>query len=456
MNDAIKQIGGESAEQLPLFAEATEKRNGSGFSDPAFAANKKLPIHRWVPWVAGFSCDFVKDVIDRHLPKKGLILDPFSGVGTTLVEGLIKGHRVAGFEINPYAALACKAKTEAFFVEPGELNLLIERFKTFYSSSIRQKATPKSKPPAGFSTRAEFYSPAVLTKVLLIKDFIAGIEQPPLCDLARLAFAATMVTYSNYSYEPSLGRRESAGREKIEDFAVGETVARKLSEMLEDVLWLKRHAANTKPSARIFNKSFFTRGRSLKANSVNLVITSPPYLNNYHYIRNTRPQLYWLEFVQKPQDFKELEQANFGKYWQTVREAEPINLDFKGADKEVTDCLELIRSKSPERGIYGGNGWANYAASYFNDCYRFSLGLKQVLKRNGKAFVVIGNSIIQGVMVPTDRFFGKIAEVTGLKVLDIHQSRATRVGSSIIQSTVRVEKAASNHRLYEFVVELQK
>src|SRR3989338_1861857 len=73
-----------NAEQILLFPTNENKRNGSGFIDPSFAANKRLPIHRWVPWVAGFSCDFVRDVIDRYLPKKGLILDPFSGVGTTL------------------------------------------------------------------------------------------------------------------------------------------------------------------------------------------------------------------------------------------------------------------------------------------------------------------------------------------------------------------------------------
>ena len=48
---------------------------------------------------------------------------------------------------------------------------------------------------------------------------------------------------------------------------------------------------------------------------MDLVVTSPPYLNNYHYNRNTRPQLYWLGLVESTRELKEIEQRNFGKFW---------------------------------------------------------------------------------------------------------------------------------------------
>ena len=70
--------------------------------------------------------------------------------------------------------------------------------------------------------------------------------------------------------------------------------------------------------------------------------------------------------------------------------------------------------------------------------------------------MVIGNSILQGIMIPTDRYLGKIAESVGLKLVEIHVPRATRVGSSIIQSQVRVAKADTSQQLYEAVVELRK
>ncbi len=70
--------------------------------------------------------------------------------------------------------------------------------------------------------------------------------------------------------------------------------------------------------------------------------------------------------------------------------------------------------------------------------------------------VVIGNSILQGLLMPTDQYFGKIAESVGLELVRIDIPRATRVGNSIIQSDVRVGKAKDSHNLYEAVVELRK
>ena len=113
-------------------------------------------------------------------------------------------------------------------------------------------------------------------------------------------------------------------------------------------------------------------------------------------------------------------------------------------------------TNNPEKGIYGGNGWANYAASYFNDSYRCAVSVKYVLRPGGRAFFVIGNSILQGVPIPTDRYFAAIAEKVGLEVVDIQIPRKTRVGNSIINSEVRVGKSKKSQRLYEAVIELRK
>jgi hypothetical protein len=122
----------------------------------------------------------------------------------------------------------------------------------------------------------------------------------------------------------------------------------------------------------------------------------------------------------------------------------------------LADRIQTLRGVKHERGVYGGNGWANYAASYFNDCYKFAQAIKYALKLGGTALVVIGNSILQGVLIPTDQYFGKIAEAVGLELVRIDVPRTTRVGNSIIQSDIRVVKAKSSHQLYEAIVELRQ
>jgi DNA modification methylase len=450
MSSAAQQVISQLDSSLP------QSKDSSNFNDPAFASNKTLPVHRWVPWIAGFSCEFVKDVLSRAIHNAGTILDPFSGVGTTLVEAILHGHHAIGFEVNPYAALACRIKVEANQISVEALNNEILRFKDSYSKTTLSSYTPQSIPPPGFKTRAAFYSPKVLEKVLITQDFITSIQNATLRNIFRLAFASTMIRYSNYSYEPSLSRRVSAGREEILDFPVEQIILRKLMEIHEDIQCLQSESIDPQITSQIINDSFFNYKNYLSPNSIDLIVTSPPYLNNYHYNRNTRPQLYWLGYVEHPQDMKPLEFANFGKYWQTVREQKYLGLDFYLPGVDIEEKIQAIRKINPEKGIYGGNGWANYAASYFNDCYRFAQGINYCLKSGSMAFVVIGNSILQGILIPTDLYFGKIAESVGLELVEINIPRATRVGNSIIQSDVRVAKANKYQQLYEAVVVLRK
>jgi hypothetical protein len=49
-----------------------ESNGNSGFRDSAFKKNKELPLHRWVPWIAGFSAEFVEDCLNKYLlPRNG-------------------------------------------------------------------------------------------------------------------------------------------------------------------------------------------------------------------------------------------------------------------------------------------------------------------------------------------------------------------------------------------------
>lgn len=434
----------------------------NGFRDSSFGKNKHLPLHRWVPWVAGFSAEFVEDCIRAYLPTKldtVWILDPFAGVGTTLVESYLGGLNVVGFEINPYAALATKLKLNALKISIDPLMRQVRIFERFMQRAENgsRKREPVSKVPTGFRGRTQLFSPQVERKVLLALDFINSIDDTTARDIFRLALGSVMVSFSNYSYEPSLTRRAAVGKPNIEDANVGLSVSAKLHLMLEDIGWVQGHMKTLAyhPRSRVFSKSVFSALDCLDdRNFVDLLVTSPPYLNNYHYPRNTRPQLHWLGLAAGPGYGAARENESFGKFWQTVRENEPVDLAFRMP--ELKDVIDTIRRQNQEKGGYGGPGWANYAATYFNDTYTFCRIMAQLLKPNAVSIVVLGNSIIQGVEVKTDYFFGKIGELAGLKFEDNHLLRNKRTGSSIIQSSVRVAEANAKTVLYESGVVLRR
>ncbi len=432
-------------------------RNGNGFRDPAFSDNKTQPLHRWVPWIAGFSAQFVQDCFetflkDRRKKSPPCVLDPFAGVGTTIVQALLNGFDSIGFEINPYAALACEAKLNAAKLDLEPLQACCLEYQKAVARNDRPVAAVR---PAEFETRIPFFSPSVETQVLAFFDFMKTIRHREIADLFRVAFGSVMVSFSNYTYEPSLGSRPGAGKPLIEKADVHSAILGKLSDMVSDIRWIKERVGSSPFSGKgkIHNLDFLESGDVLLPSSIDLMVTSPPYMNNYHYVRNTRPQLFWLSLISSSKELRRLEVANFGKYWQTVRDSKPLDLKFDHA--ELSRTLATLRCTREEKGAYGGPGWANYVTAYFNDCHRFCGILKRVLARRGVGVVVIGNSIIQGHEIKTDLVLADIARQNGLALVGVQQVRTKRVGASITMSAVR-QGERSKATLYESAVILKK
>ena len=429
----------------------------SGFRDTAFSPNHARALHRWVPWIAGFSGSFVAGVLDavRIRGRRMRILDPFAGVGTTLIEALKQGDDAIGYEINPYAALACRVKTRAAHYDVPMLEAVIARFDDYGEEESWLTGTPKSRRPRGFRSRVPFYSPDIELQVLACLEFIEEQTTGWVKDLFRVAFGSVMVSFSNYSYEPSLGTRAGAGKPNIEHADVFGIIRRKLLEIRDDIVtfqgWMTRHGRS--PSATVHPLSYLDHAHRIEPQSIDVVITSPPYLNNYHYLRNTRPHLYWLGMVHQPSELKAIEHQSFGQFWQTVRSGPEAALN--PCLPQLAEKLQELRGRHPEKGVYGGSGWANYATVYFNDCQRFCANTLSRMRPGGTVVVVIGNNILQGMEFQTDRLFAEIAAREGFKVIDMHEVRKKRTGNSIVNSSVRVGSVKKKVRLYETAVELR-
>ena len=463
-DDAAAVAVDHVAEQqvMELYGKGTAE-NGNGFKDPAFTENRNQAVHRWVPWIAGFSSQFVRGCFDRYCPSDKdiptiTVLDPFAGVGTTLVEAVRRGYAAYGFEINPYAALVTRAKLECCEISPDSLQRCRDSLVQHMANTVRDGSMPpEDVRPAHFRSRIPFYSASIEQQVLHALGFIRAIEDKAIRDLFLVAFGAVMVRFSNYSYEPSLASRPGSGKPLVENADVAAILAAKLRDIIADVRTLQMETGVKKAASRakVFGDSIFRWDMYMDGDSVDLVVTSPPYLNNYHYIRNTRPHLFWLQLVQDTSQMKLIEVESFGKFWQTVRDAPPIALAFDMPDLQT--MLEQLRGINTEKKSYGGAGWANYAATYFNDTYRFCKTLRRLLRPGGRAVIVIGNSILQGIEVKTDSFLARIGELCGLHCEAIHPLRDKRVGNSIIGSEARTAPEGKKRaRLYEVAVVLRR
>ena len=436
------------------------------YGEAAASHNKSLSIHRWSPWIAGFSGEFARNAITQYLPfprrgagragpdENSLVLDPFAGVGTTLVEANRLGIDAVGFEINPFAALVCKVKLGSGDISLGVLSDSIDEYGDFIARAEESPdLVPLSSPPPGFKSRIPFLSPAVERKVLLTLDYMNGLE-PRIGEIFNVALSSVIVEFSNYSYEPSLGSRPAAGKSLVHDADVGKILLAKLGQILSDIKEFQSElsSGNLTPEWRLHERSFFDSDGIIRPGSVDLVVTSPPYMNNYHYVRNSRPQLFWSGLVESTVELKRLETDNFGKYWQTVRGGPPIQLEPKLPNLEET--IGVMRSVNESKGVYGGTGWANYVATYMNDLDRLCNRLGRLLRPGGSAVIVVGNSMIQGKEIKVEEYLCRIGELQGLSVLGVSKLR-DRVGSSIVNSGSRLQTKRKS-TLYDAAVVLRR
>lgn len=463
VGDGGSRIGKARPRQGRLFPDVTRRerppKGAPGFGDTAFTRNRDEPLHRWVPWIAGFSSDFVGGILDSGLgvaPSDARVLDPFAGVGTTLVEGMKRGFNVVGFEINPYAALVSQVKLESPGYNVKTLRRTIHQLRDFvYERTPKTSLQPSSGPPGEFRSRVPFFSPAIERQVLFVLDFVSTRRSDWIKRVLKIALGSVMVGFSNYSYEPSLSTRAAAGKPNVEQADVAEILSRKLMDMADDIEFLHEQLAtlDRMPKAILCNESYLIGAGRLGRETVDVLITSPPYLNNYHYVRNTRPHLFWLGLVDERRCLTSLAHTSFGKFWQTVRASSEVALDVD--DAELRNIVDRVREQNPGKRQYGGPGWANYVATYFNDCARFSRVTADLMKKGGKVIVVIGNNIIQGVEIETDKLLAKIAGRHGLETIGLHRVRTKRTGSSIVNSSVRAGTSKTKAHLYETAVELR-
>lgn len=342
--------------------------------------------------------------------------------------------------------MATRLKSSAKALNSTNLASLITGLEGRWGSLSEQREFPSS-----FGSREPFFPEPNLKQINRILNWIdslpAGLER----DFFSIALGSVLVAMSNYSYEPSLSTRTKSGRPAQGTVNALKVFSARVDAMLSDLATVEWEECWGK--ATVWTGSSLNGTWHLEDSSVDLVITSPPYLNNYHYVRNSRPQLFMLGLISGYQELQHLQDENFGKYWQTVRSRDfPEQLV---SSERLSHVVHLLRAQKHEKSeVYSGKGWAAYAIHYFNDC---SVSLERCLNAltdGGNAFFVLGDSYLQGVHVPVQEIFAQIAESVGFSIVACQRVRK-RPGGSTVRAR-RSTNSAAKFELSEYVVHVQK
>ena len=271
------------AQQLSLLPETFSPLKNDNRSG-TFTANMKLPIHRWFRYSAGFSAEWVKNVIQEYSP--ACVLDPFAGSGTTLLASAQCNIDAYGFESHPFVAKIANAKL-AWGHSIDEINDLAQE--------IANKATNKKISICGEpDLLLKCYDSKSLTELCALRDaFIETKETatPRAANIIWLAITSILRSCSfvgTAQWQYILPKKMKAKvLQPINAFNC------KIQEITADMLdfQINNYSKNTfilTHDARLDCKKL--------ENKIDLVITSPPYPNNYDYADATRLDMcFWGE-----------------------------------------------------------------------------------------------------------------------------------------------------------------
>lgn len=369
--------------------------------------NTKEYTHCFHTYPAMMIPQVARELINRYKNKDTkLIFDPYVGSGTTLVEAKLANIDSIGTDLNPLARLIAKTKTEK--LNTKEIDEIEEKI-LYFKKNIFEKEFNINKINISipeFSIRDNWFNLVTLKELGLIKNFIENIENLKIRNFFLIAFTEIirLVSYTRNG-EFKLYSIES---EKKENFKP-DTFKIFLEKLNENYNGLKKYNSKISDSinAQIydFNTVFNIPNNILKNESVDLIVTSPPYGDSrttVAYGQFSRLANEWLGF-NNPEKLDSMLMG--GK-----KVKESFRFGFPFLDNILDKIKQNDEKKLKKRELEVISFYKDYKSSINN--------VSKVVKKNGIICYVVGNRRVNDMELPTDEITKFFFEENGFKHIE--------------------------------------
>lgn len=394
-----------------------------------FNKNKTAFIHQWYPFVEGYSKEFITNIVGDIDYEPQFALDPFAGSGTTPVELQEMGINCYSFEVSPFMHLLATVKLERGYTLQSfiDAQIVVGTFLNGRLQPIRRLIAPPLantfQPKQGSKKWVFDYN--VMNGILDIKQAISLIDDEKYRKLFSIALASILLDVSNvYRNGKCLSYKDDWQNKTLKRRDVHSKFLDKLSNLIQpDIEKLEKIHNNVDNLDYCIHGDVRACISQVPDNSIDLVITSPPYLNSRDYTDIYIAELWVLDLVNDYEGLKKLRQNTFISHVQ-VKHApmEALNIP------ELNWALSELEKKRSE---FWNAGLMDMIKGYFRDMDTLFSQLKLKMQPNKKLYFNVANSAYYGIEIKVDEIVSSIAESHGFKIDEIREARQLR--SSIQQ-----------------------
>lgn len=387
-------------------------------SSSTFEDNMKMPVHRWYRYTAGFSAAWVAQLLEEAKKKtRNLrVIDPFVGSGTVVLESIFHNVNSIGLESNPYVNRIANAKLIWRRLDIHELKKKATQVLTLAKeSSLNIPEYP--------SLIGRCYPVETLSKLHALKMAWVSLEDSEYKEFIWFLITSILRSCSPVGTAQWQYVLPKKSKSKVIDpyFAY----STKLDEVLTDISIAKQKETSSTATILMADAREDT---PVPDGWADLVITSPPYANNYDYADAMRLEmLFWGKednFYEQQQNAKsKLVRACTQHVGKLKNEVQSL-IDSELLAPIHDELIDVYKQLEEERSKHGGK--KNYhfmITAYFYDLARVLKTLYRITNDDCTMCFVIGDSAPYGIYVPVDDWLGKLAIASGFNEYNFEKLR---------------------------------
>jgi hypothetical protein len=393
-----------------------------------FKGNVGVGRHGWLRLTPAYSVSLVRGIVHAYSADV-VVTDPFSGTGTTALAAAEHGGRGQAVDLNPFLIWLGNAKLARYPDQViGRTQSLLAEVLTTSRDLVRDPALWR---PAIFRIE-RWWSESALRALAAIRAAIDCIDAGPSRDLLEIALCRTLIGLSNaaFDHQSMSFRSDAVAPVPFEIDAATRMLGRFGAEAEEIVA----SAAIDLPGSGEVVEGDARNVNLTTLAGCDLLLTSPPYVNRMSYIRELRPYMYWLRYIEDAAEAGDLDWRAIGGTWGVATS----RLDTWSTDETTPVAAEMqtVCQAISRDGGRSGPRLSAYVHKYFDDMWtHFQAAFKHV-RSGGTATYIVGNSTFYGHLVPAERWYAAMLREVGF--VDV--------------STKNIRKRNSNARLFEFDV----